>query len=41
MNLAVRGLIGLVLLFDIYTVYLQFQIHRVRRELDKPACRLP
>jgi len=34
-SLAVRGLIGLVLLFDIYTVYQQFQIHRVRRELDK------
>jgi two-component system cell cycle sensor histidine kinase/response regulator CckA len=35
MSLAVRGLIGLVLLFDIYTVYQQFQIHRVRRELDR------
>lgn len=34
-NLAVRGLIGLVLLFDIYMVYQQLQIHRVRRELDK------
>ena len=34
-SLAVRGLIGLVLLFDIYMIYQQLQIHRVRRELDK------
>ncbi len=34
-NLAVRGLIGLVLLFDIHMVYQQLQIHRVRRELEK------
>ena len=33
-SLAVRGLIGLVLLFD-YMIYQQLQIHRVRRELDK------
>ena len=30
---SVRGLLGLVLLFDIYSVYQQFQIHRVRRQL--------
>jgi two-component system cell cycle sensor histidine kinase/response regulator CckA len=30
---AVRGLVGLVLLFDVYTVYQQLQIHRMRREL--------
>lgn len=30
---AVRALAGLVLLFDIYTMYQQIQIHRVRREL--------
>jgi two-component system, cell cycle sensor histidine kinase and response regulator CckA len=30
---AVRGLIGLVLIFDIYTVYQQLQIHRIRRQL--------
>src|SRR5260370_35470821 len=30
---AVRGLLGLVLLFDIYTVYQQLQIHRIRRQL--------
>jgi PAS domain S-box-containing protein len=30
---AVRALAGLVLLFDIYTIYQQVQIHRVRREL--------
>jgi len=29
----VRGLACLVLLFDIYTIYQQLQIHRVRREL--------
>ena len=33
LNLAVRGLLGLVLLFDIYTIYQQFQIHRIRRQL--------
>ena len=30
---AIRGLIGLVLLFDIYTVYQQFQIVRIRRQV--------
>jgi two-component system cell cycle sensor histidine kinase/response regulator CckA len=30
---AVRGLIGLVLIFDIYTIYQQLQIHRIRRRL--------
>src|SRR5260370_534517 len=30
---AVRGLIGLVLIFDIYTLYQQVQIHRMRRKL--------
>ena len=29
----VRGLAGLVLLFDIYTVYQHFQLHRIRRQL--------
>src|SRR6202049_2580191 len=29
----VRGLLGLVLIFDIYTLYQQLQIHRIRREL--------
>ena len=33
MNLAVRGLVGLVLLFDIYTIYQQLQIYRIRNEL--------
>jgi two-component system cell cycle sensor histidine kinase/response regulator CckA len=28
-----RGLVGLVLLFDIYTLYQQLQIHRIRRKL--------
>jgi PAS domain S-box-containing protein len=30
---AVRGLIGLVLIFDIYTLYQQLQIHRMRSRL--------
>jgi diguanylate cyclase (GGDEF)-like protein/PAS domain S-box-containing protein len=30
----VRGLAALVLLFDIYTIYQQLQLHRIRRELD-------
>jgi PAS domain S-box-containing protein len=29
----VRGLVGLVLIFDIYTLYQQLQIHRIRRKL--------
>src|SRR5258708_25343112 len=29
----VRGLIGLVLIFDIYTLFQQLQIHRMRRRL--------
>lgn len=30
---AMWGLLGLVLLFDLYTVYQQLQIHRIRRQL--------
>ena len=33
LDLAVRGLVGLVLLFDIYTIYQQLQIFRIRKEL--------
>ena len=33
MPVAVRALVGLVLLFDIYTIYQQFQISRIRKEL--------
>lgn len=33
LNLAVRGLVGLVLLFEIYTIYQQLQIFRIRHEL--------
>jgi PAS domain S-box-containing protein len=33
MPIAVRALVGLVLLFDIYTIYQQFQISRIRKEL--------
>ena len=31
----VRGLMGLVLIFDIYTLYQQLQLHRIRRTLVK------
>lgn len=31
-RLAVRGLVGMVLLFDIYAIYQQLMIHRVRRQ---------
>ena len=30
---AVRGLVGLVLIFDVYTIYQQLQIHRIRCQL--------
>lgn len=33
LNLAVRGLVGLVLLFDLYTIYQQVQIYRIRHQL--------
>ncbi len=32
---AVRGLIGLVLLFNVYTVYQQLQIHRIQQQLSE------
>jgi len=31
---SVRGLVGLVFLFDLYTIYQQLQIHRIRRQLS-------
>jgi len=31
----VRGLIGLVLLFNVYTIYQQTQIHRIQRQLSE------
>jgi PAS domain S-box-containing protein len=31
---AVWGLLGMVLLFDLYTIYQQLQIHRMRRQLE-------
>ena len=33
LSLAVRGLVALVLLFDIYMIYQQLQIHAIRKEL--------
>ncbi|MGB7848843.1 MAG: GGDEF domain-containing protein [Candidatus Acidiferrum sp.] len=35
LNLAVHGLVGLVLLFNICTVYQQLQIHRLQSDLKK------
>jgi PAS domain S-box-containing protein len=35
MTLAVRGLIGLVLLFDIYVIFQQYQIGSIRRQLNE------
>jgi two-component system, cell cycle sensor histidine kinase and response regulator CckA len=29
----IRGLVGLIFLFDLYTIYQQIQIHRIRRQL--------
>ena len=34
-NIAVRGLIGLVLLFNVYVIYQQLQIHRIQYHLGK------
>lgn len=33
LRIAMRGLVGIVLLFDVYTVYQQLQLHRTRRRL--------
>lgn len=33
LSLAMHGLVGLVLLFNVYTVYQQLQIHRIQRNL--------
>lgn len=35
LNLAVRGLVGLVLLFNVYTVYQQLQIHRIQSDVKQ------
>jgi diguanylate cyclase (GGDEF)-like protein len=37
---AVRGLVGLVLLFNVYTVYQQLQIHRVQGKLSEQVAAL-
>ena len=34
LNLAIRGLVGLVLLFNVYTVYQQLLIHRIQSKLS-------
>jgi len=33
LGVAIRGLVGLVLLFDLYTIYQQVQIYRIRHQL--------
>lgn len=35
LNLALRGLVGLVLIFNVYTIYQQLQIHRIQLDLSK------
>lgn len=35
LDVALRGLVGLVLIFTVYTVYQQLQIHRLRLNLNK------
>lgn len=37
-NQAVRGLVGLVLIFNVYLIYQQLQITRIRRELTDQVC---
>src|ERR1700682_3619172 len=32
---AIRGVVGLVLIFNVYTVYQQLQIHRIHQQLSK------
>jgi PAS domain S-box-containing protein len=32
---SLRGLVGLVFLFDLYTIYQQLQIHRIRRQMSE------
>lgn len=40
LNLAVRGLVGLVLLFNLYTVYQQMQIKRMRKEMAETVVKM-
>jgi diguanylate cyclase (GGDEF)-like protein len=35
LNHAIRGLVAMVLLFNVYTVYQQLQIHRLRRQMTE------
>jgi diguanylate cyclase (GGDEF)-like protein len=35
LDIAMRGLVGLVLIFNIYTIYQQLQIHRIQANLNK------
>ena len=37
-NQAVRGLVGLVLIFNVYLIYQQLQITRIRRQLTDQVC---
>jgi diguanylate cyclase (GGDEF)-like protein len=38
LNQAVRGLVGMVLIFNVYVIYQQLQITRIRRELMGQLC---
>ena len=38
LNQAVRGLVGLVLIFNVYVIYQQLQITRIRRQLTDQVC---
>lgn len=38
LNQAVRGLVGLVLVFNVYLIYQQLQITRIRRQLTDQVC---
>ena len=35
LNIAMRGLVGLVLIFNVYTIYQQLQIHRIQNNLSQ------
>src|ERR1700674_3030770 len=36
-NQAVRGLVGLVLVFNVYVIYQQVQLNRIRRQMTEQA----
>jgi diguanylate cyclase (GGDEF)-like protein len=40
LGMAMRGLVGLVLIFNVYTIYQQMQIHRIQRDLSDQVAAL-